>query len=54
MITVLHGGGGVYQLVAVLHKGGPENYYSVPQNLGYYIRHIVSIDNQISFLLDKN
>ena len=38
------GGRGSFQLIAVLHKGGLENYYSVPQNLGYYINYITSID----------
>ena len=56
MITVLHRGGSS-QLITVLHRGVPDNDYSVPQILGYYIRNIISIDlteNLGFFFVDKN
>ena len=31
-------------MITVLHRGGPENDYSVPRILGYYIRNIISLD----------
>ena len=44
-------------MIAVLHRGVPENDDSMPQILGYYIGNIISIDLtkiQASFLVDKN
>ena len=44
-------------MIRLLHWGVPENDYSVPQILGYYIRNIISIDLkkkiQASFLVDQ-
>ena len=31
-------------MITLLHRGVPEDDYSVPRILGYYIRNIISID----------
>ena len=36
-----------------LHKGGPENYYSVPRIFGYYIISIDLTKRSDLFLIDK-
>lgn len=41
------------QMITVLHKGGPENYYSVPRILGYYIISIDLTKRSDLFLIDK-
>ena len=57
IITVLQKGEGegFFQMITVLHRGVPENGYSVRQILGYYIKNIISIDlankNRLLFYL---
>ena len=49
-------------MITVLHRGVPENDYSVPQILGYYFRNIISTDltkifcffDKIGFLSDMS
>ena len=48
MITVLQKGGGSWQIITILRRGGPENDYSLSQILGYYIRNMISIDLTIN------
>ena len=41
-------GGGSWQIITILRRGGPENDYSLSQILGYYIRNMISIDLTIN------